>query len=178
MFCICSLVCFLNYGVNRRQVLIAKPHFYLFQISRLLFLISNIITLIKINVFKQIRTFNRKPWFWDFKNWFCCLLDFKNWILLSFSKTDSVVLSEKRDVFLRVSPSLGAFGTWWTCPCSDFWFNFARFGSRTKFLKKFLDDSAWFCVERLKKHSFETKKLKNRFRNSKVPPKSWKTSPP
>ena len=28
MFHICSLVCFLIYGVNRRQVLIAKPRFY------------------------------------------------------------------------------------------------------------------------------------------------------
>ena len=28
IFHICSLVCFLIYGVNRRQDLIAKPHFY------------------------------------------------------------------------------------------------------------------------------------------------------
>ena len=32
--------------------------------------------------------------------------------------------------------------------------NFARFGSKTEFLIKFLDDSAWFCVEKLTKHSF------------------------
>ena len=30
MFHIFSLVCFLIYGVKRRQVLIAKPHFYLY----------------------------------------------------------------------------------------------------------------------------------------------------
>ena len=30
IFHICSLVCFLIYGVNRRQVLIAKPRLYLF----------------------------------------------------------------------------------------------------------------------------------------------------
>ena len=40
---------------------------------------------------------------------------------------------------------------------SDFWFNFARFGFKTEFCMKFLDDSAWFCVEMLKKHGFETK---------------------
>ena len=27
-------------------------------------------------------------------------------------------------------------------------------------LTKFLDDSAWFCMEKLKKHSFETQKPK------------------
>ena len=32
------------------------------------------------------------------------------------------------------------------------WTNFACFGSKTEFLMKFLDDSAWFCVEELKKH--------------------------
>ena len=32
-----------------------------------------------------------------------------------------------------------------------------KIGFKIQFLTKFLDDSAWFCVERLKKHSFETK---------------------
>ena len=45
---------------------------------------------------------------------------------------------------------------------SDFWFNFACFNSKTEFLTKFLNDSAWFCVEKLKKHGFETKKLQIR----------------
>ena len=30
--------------------------------------------------------------------------------------------------------------------------DFACFGSKTEFLMKFLDDSAWFCVEESKKH--------------------------
>ena len=84
------------------------------------------------------------------------------------SKTDSVVFSKKRGVFWRVSPSLGAFGTWWTCPRSGFWSNFACFGSKTYFLMQFLNDSAWFCMEKVKKHSFETKnkkKIKNTKRN-------------
>ena len=32
--------------------------------------------------------------------------------------------------------------------------------SKIDLLMKFLDDSAWFCMEKLKKHSFETKKPK------------------
>ena len=31
---------------------------------------------------------------------------------------------------------------------------------KTDFLIKFLNDSAWFCMEKLPKHSFETKNLK------------------
>ena len=46
-----------------------------------------------------------------------------------------------------------------TCPISDFWSNFARFGSKTKFLTKFLDDSAWFLLEKLKKHVILTKSV-------------------
>ena len=33
---------------------------------------------------------------------------------------------------------------------SDFEFNFAHFGFKIEFLTKCLDDSAWFCVEKLK----------------------------
>ena len=43
---------------------------------------------------------------------------------------------------------------------SHFLTNFAHFGFKIDFLTKFLDDSAWFRVEKLKKHGFETKKLK------------------
>ena len=39
----------------------------------------------------------------------------------------------------------------------DFWTNFARFGSKTKFFMKFLDDSASFLLEKLKKHVILTK---------------------
>ena len=46
-----------------------------------------------------------------------------------------------------------------TCPISDFWLSFARFGSKTCFLIKFLNDSAWFLLEKLKKHIFSTKNL-------------------
>ena len=41
----------------------------------------------------------------------------------------------------------GADGPVW----SDCWSNFAHFGFRTDFLKKFPHDSARFCVEKLKK---------------------------
>ena len=37
--------------------------------------------------------------------------------------------------------------------------NFARFGVKTEFLMKFLDDSAWFCVEELKKYGFPLKNI-------------------
>ena len=44
-----------------------------------------------------------------------------------------------------------------------------RFGSKTEFVTKFLDDSAWFCVEKLKEHGFETKEPKNM---QKIKPKN------
>ena len=44
----------------------------------------------------------------------------------------------------------GPYGPIW----SDFWSNFARFGSKTYFLTKFRNDSAWFLPEKLKKHIF------------------------
>ena len=42
-----------------------------------------------------------------------------------------------------------------------FWCNFACFGCKTEFLMKFLDldDSAWFCVEELKKDCFSIKNI-------------------
>ena len=33
-------------------------------------------------------------------------------------------------------------------------------GFKIEFLTTNLNDSAWFCIEKLKKHSFETKKRK------------------
>ena len=51
-------------------------------------------------------------------------------------------------------------------PISDFWSNFACFGTKTKFLTKFLDDSAWFLLEKLKKHVILTKNLNI---SSKIP---------
>ena len=62
---------------------------------------------------------------------------------------------------------MGPYGPLWvlldkssqvrTCPISDSWSNFACFGSKNKFLTKFLDDSAWFLLEKLKKHVILTK---------------------
>merc|ERR1711924_195287 len=45
-----------------------------------------------------------------------------------------------------------------TCPISDFWSDFACFGFKIGFLTKFLDDSAWFLLEKLKKHIILSKK--------------------
>ena len=50
MFHVFSLVCFLIYGVKRRQVLIAKPCFY-FYFFRFYMFINNFILFIKINIF-------------------------------------------------------------------------------------------------------------------------------
>ena len=44
-----------------------------------------------------------------------------------------------------------------TCPNHDYWSNLARFGSKTDFLTKFLDYSAWLSLEKLKKHVFFNK---------------------
>ena len=44
-----------------------------------------------------------------------------------------------------------------TCPIDEFWLNFAYYGSRIGALKKFLNDSAWFLLEKLKKHVISTK---------------------
>ena len=40
----------------------------------------------------------------------------------------------------------------------EIWTNFARFGSKTKFLIKFLNDSASFLLEKLKNHVILTPK--------------------
>ena len=45
-------------------------------------------------------------------------------------------------------------------PISDFWCNFACFGFKIGFLIKFLNDSAWFCLEKLKQHIFSMKNFK------------------
>ena len=39
----------------------------------------------------------------------------------------------------------------------DIWTNFARFGFKTKFFMKFLNDSASFLLEKLKNHVILTK---------------------
>ena len=41
----------------------------------------------------------------------------------------------------------------------DFWTNFARFGFKTEFFMKFLDDSASFLPQKLKNHVILTKNL-------------------
>ena len=52
MFHIFSLVCFLIYGVKRRQILIAKPHLYFFmKILHLVYFINNFIISSKSNNF-------------------------------------------------------------------------------------------------------------------------------
>ena len=45
-------------------------------------------------------------------------------------------------------------------PISDFWSNFARFGSKNGILTKFVNDSASFLPEKLKNHVILTKKIK------------------
>ena len=52
MFHVFSLVCFLIYGVKRRQVLIAKPHFY--------FYFSDFIPVIFLLVFVKIIGFTKR----------------------------------------------------------------------------------------------------------------------
>ena len=47
----------------------------------------------------------------------------------------------------------------WTYSNEDFCLNFARFGSKNICLMKCLDDSAWFLLEKLKKHVILTKNL-------------------
>ena len=59
---------------------------------------------------------------------------------------------------LGPGPGWGPYGPLWvlldrswqvrTCPISDFWSNFACFGFKIGFLTKFLDDSAWFSLEK------------------------------
>ena len=64
---------------------------------------------------------------------------------------------------------MGPYGSSWTglgdsvnFPSTfrrDFWTNFVRFRSKTKFLMKFLDDSTSFLLEKLKNHVILTKNL-------------------
>ena len=44
---------------------------------------------------------------------------------------------------------------------SNLWFNFARFGFKIEFLMKILDDSAWFCMEKLKNLTNEDHNLQH-----------------
>ena len=64
---------------------------------------------------------------------------------------------------------MGPYGSSWTglgdsvnFPSTfrrDFWTNLARFGSKTHFLMKFLNDSGLFLLEKLKNHIILTKNL-------------------
>ena len=49
---------------------------------------------------------------------------------------------------------------------------FPCFGSNTDFFQKNLNDSAWLCMEKLKKHDSETQKLKDKINNLKIKPKN------
>ena len=74
--------------------------------------------------------------------------------------------SERAQSGLGPGPGWGPYGPLWalrdrswqvrTCPNHtfdhDFWSNLTRFGFKIRFLTKFLDDSAWFLLEKLKKH--------------------------
>ena len=46
-----------------------------------------------------------------------------------------------------------------TCPISDCWSNFTRFGFNIRFLTEFHNDSASFLLEKLKKHIILIKNL-------------------
>ena len=54
-----------------------------------------------------------------------------------------------------------------TCPNHDFWSNLTRFGFKIRFLTSFLNDSAWFLLEKLIKHVILTKNPKNTSKNQK-----------
>ena len=56
-------------------------------------------------------------------------------------------------------------------PCSDFWSTCAHFGSKTGFLMKFLNDSAWLCLEKLKEHVFQPESLPFNKRILNIPQK-------
>jgi len=73
---------------------------------------------------------------------------------------------------------MGPYGPLWalldrpwqvrTCPISDFWPKFACFGFKTGLLTKFLDDSQWFLLEKLKHHITLIQNLNIRQKNLKV----------
>ena len=56
----------------------------------------------------------------------------------------------------------------------EFWFNFACFGFKADFLRKFSNDFAWLWAEKLKKHGFEIKKQLNKTSNLKIEPTIFK----
>ena len=57
---------------------------------------------------------------------------------------------------------------------SDFWTNFARFGSKNWILMKFLNDSVSFLLEKLKNHDILTKSLDIWPKIQKIPEQSKK----
>ena len=57
---------------------------------------------------------------------------------------------------------------------SDFWTNFARFGSKNWILMKFLNDSVSFLLEKLKNHDILTKSLNIWPKIQKIPEQSKK----
>ena len=62
---------------------------------------------------------------------------------------------------------------------SEFWFNFARFVSKTKLLRKLLNDSTCFCVDGAQKHCFLCSSTQNhaesfRIKNFVLDPKHAK----
>ena len=89
---------------------------------------------------------------------------FRNFIKKTFLDPKRAKLDQNSD-FRHVRTYMDPYGpmdrSWQvrTFPISDFWSNFACFGFKNEFLTKFLNDSAWFCVEKLKKQGFETQKL-------------------
>ena len=54
---------------------------------------------------------------------------------------------------------------------------YRKVGFKIACLMKFLDASAWLCVEKLRKHSFETKQVKRLFKIPQQSPKIRKKSP-
>ena len=52
--------------------------------------------------------------------------------------------------------------------CLVVWSIFKFFGFKIEFLTKLINYSAWFCMEKLKKYGFETKKLKHKTTKPKI----------
>ena len=98
---------------------------------------------------------NRKNIVWRPKTIFFHENVFKN-------KGVNFFLNFSRSSRARAGPTLSSrarAGPIWA-HISNFWLNFVCFGSKTEFLTEFLDDSAWLCMEKLKKHRVETNNLK------------------
>ena len=51
--------------------------------------------------------------------------------------------------------------------------NFTHFGSQTCFLRRFLNDSAWFCVEESRKHGFWAPPRKTMQNHVEISPKTY-----